>query len=142
MAAKDFTRERKKIEFTIDDDTFQAKSPIPAQVLMDFAGQFSGMDQNSPPETQMKAFRGVLELVLMPASLERFVFRMSSPEEPIEVEQVEEIITWLFEEYGLRPTPLPEPSAAGQLLPASGISSTGNTPVVVSISSDSPLTSS
>lgn len=131
MVMKDFTRERKKIEFKIDDDIFQAKSPIPAQVLMDFAKEFSSMSEESTVDQQLEAFKGVLELVLMPGSLKRFFDRMSDVENPIEIGQVEAIIEWLFEEYGLRPTTPPESSSLGQASQVVGMSSTGNTPAVV-----------
>jgi hypothetical protein len=138
---RDFTRERKKIEFQVDDDTFTAKSPIPAQTLIDFAAKFTSLSQASSVEEQLAAFNGVLDLVLMPQSLEVFRRRMSDPEEPIAIDQVEEIITWLFEEYGLRPTEPPSDSSDGQASLESGTGSTENTQDVVSISLDSPSTS-
>jgi hypothetical protein len=141
MTMRDFTRERKKIEFQVDDDVFTAKSPIPAQTLIDFAATFSGLSTASSVVEQLRAFNSVLELVLMPASLEVFRRRMDDPEEPIAIDQVEEIITWLFEEYGLRPTELPSDSSDGQVSLESGTSSTESTPDVVSISLDSPSTS-
>jgi hypothetical protein len=128
MVMKDFTRERKKIEFKIDNDLFEAKSPIPAQVLMDFASKFSNMSQDSTVEEQLVAFRGVLELVLMPTSLKRFVDRMSDVNYPIAVDQVEEIVSWLFEEYGLRPTEVPSSSSSGQGNQDAGTKSTVITP--------------
>lgn len=141
MTMRDFTRERKKIEFQVDDDVFTAKSPIPAQTLIDFAAKFTSLGQASTVAEQLEAFNGVLELVLMPASLEVFRRRMSDPDEPIAIDQVEEIITWLFEEYGLRPTELPSDSSDGQASLESGTDSTENTQDVVSISLDSPSTS-
>ena len=134
MVTKDFTRERKSLEFRIDDDVFRARSPIPAQVLLDFAKKFSNMSPDSSMDDQLAAFTAVLDLVLMPESREIFFRRMSDSDNPIEVGQVEEIITWLFEEYGLRPTELPSPSAAGSASQGDGTSLTGSTPAVVSIS--------
>ena len=139
---KDFTRPRDKIQFKIDDDVFDAKSPIPAQTLIDFASTFTGLTQASTVDQQLAAFNGVLELVLMPASLQRFRDRMSSAEEPIEISQIEEVITWLFEAYGMRPTELPSDSSDGQTSPDSGTSLTASTPDVVSISLDSPAINS
>lgn len=135
---KDFTRVREKIEFQVDDDVFTAKSPIPAQTLIDFAKTFTGLSEASTVDEQLAAFNAVLELVLMPASLERFRVRMADPDEPIAIDQVEEIITWLFEAYGLRPTEQPSDSSDGQPSLESGTSSTENTQDVVSISLDSP----
>jgi hypothetical protein len=139
---RNFTKERKKIEFQIDDDVFTAKSPIPAQTLIDFARQFTSLGTASSVEEQLSAFDAVLSLVLMPASLERFRTRMDDPDEPIAIDQVEEVITWLFEEYGMRPTELPSGSSDGQPSPESGTSLTENTQDVVSISLDSPSTAS
>lgn len=142
LIMRDFTRERKKIEFKIDDDVFTAKSPIPAQTLIDFAKQFTSLSTASTVEDQLSAFNGVLELVLMPASLERLKVRMSDPDEPVAIEQIEEIITWLFEEYGMRPTEPPSDSSDGPASPGPGTNSTENTQDVVSISLDSPSTGS
>jgi len=139
---RNFTKERKKIEFQIDDDVFTAKSPIPAQTLIDFARQFTSLSMASSVEEQLAAFDAVLSLVLMPASLERFRVRMNDLDEPIAIDQVEEVITWLFEEYGMRPTELPSGSSDGQPSPESGTSLTENTQDVVSISLDSPSTAS
>jgi len=139
---RNFTKERKKIEFQIDDDVFTAKSPIPAQTLIDFARQFTSLSMASSVEEQLAAFDAVLSLVLMPASLERFRVRMNDLDEPIAIDQVEEVITWLFEEYGMRPTELPSGSSDGQPSPESGTSLTENTQDVVSISLGSPSTAS
>jgi hypothetical protein len=139
---RNFTKERKKIEFQIDDDVFTAKSPIPAQTLIDFARQFTSLSMASSVEEQLSAFDAVLSLVLMPASLERFRVRMNDLDEPIAIDQVEEVITWLFEEYGMRPTELPSASSDGQPSPESGTSLTENTQDVVSISLGSPSTAS
>lgn len=132
---RDFTRERKKIEFQVDSDLFQAKSPIPAQTLVDFAKKFVSLGTASTIEEQLAAFDAVLELVLMPDSLKTFRARMNDALEPVSIEQVEEIITWLFEEYGMRPTELPSDSSDGPASPGSGTNSTENTQDVVSISS-------
>lgn len=128
MVMKDFTRERKAIQFKIDDDTFDAKSPIPGQVLIDFAKKFSSMSEASTVDEQLTAFQAVLELVLMPASHTRFMERLADPENPIEIGQVEEIVMWLFEEYGLRPTEQGEPSVNGQPSRAAGPNSVVNLP--------------
>lgn len=139
---RDFTRERNKIEFKVDDDVFTAKSPIPAQTLIDFAQRFSSMTAKATVDDQVQAFTAVLRLVLMPVSFDRFTARMSDPEEPIEIAQIEEIVEWLFEEYGLRPTEMPSDSSDGQPSPVPGTSLTGSTPAVESISLGSPSISS
>lgn len=140
---KDFTKPRKRIQFKIDDDVFEAASAIPAEVLMDFAAQFAGMDpENAPVDKQLEAFRSVLSLVLLEESLDRFNARLRDRSNPIDIEQIEEIITWLFAEYGLRPTELSSGSSAGPSGPVSGMDSMANTADAVSISAASPSTDS
>jgi hypothetical protein len=138
---KDFTRPHLPISFTIDDDKFDAVPAIPAQTLMDMTSEFESMDDDNAGES-IKAMMAVLEKFLMPASFRRFSERMASREEPIEFPQVNDVIFWLLEQYGMRPTQPSSASADGQPSPDSGMSSTGNTPDVVSISSPSPLLSS
>jgi hypothetical protein len=135
---RDFTKKRDDITFRIDDDIFHAARGVPAEVLMDFASQFSGMSLATPVDEQLKAFRGVFELVLLPESLQRFNERMRDRENPIEIDQCEDIVTWLMERYGLRPTVLPSSSPPGQESPVPGTTSTVSTPGAELISAASP----
>lgn len=135
---KDFSKKRNDILFRIDDDVFHAAKAIPAEVLMDFATQFSGMGLATPVDEQLKAFRGVFELVLLPDSLALFNERMRDRANPIEIDQCEQVITWLMEQYGLRPTELPSSSPPGQESPGTGTTSTVSTPGAELISASSP----
>lgn len=138
---KSFTRERRPIEFEIDDDKFDAVRAIPADTLMAMTAEFEAMDGENASES-IKAMLTVLEQFLLPASFRTFRERMGSKEAPIEFPQVSEVIFWLLEQYGMRPTPQSSDSADGLQLPEPGTSLTGSTPDVVSISSPSPLISS
>lgn len=137
---RDFTKKRNDISFRVDDDLFHAARGVPADVLMDFATEFSGMSLSTPVDQQLKAFRSVLELVLLPESLERFNKRLRDRENPIEIDQVEQIITWLMEQYGLRPTEQPSSSPSGLDGLVPGTTLTATTPGEVSISAASPST--
>jgi len=147
MVTKDFTKKHDQITFTVGDQTFRAKSPIPARVLMNFAKRFSSMSQSATIEEQMDAFDGVLKLVLKPESYKRFNDLMDGGDEDadedtgnaIEIAQVEEIITWLMEQYGLRPTEPPSNSVPGPDDLAAGMSSVGNTPAVLVETSSTSL---
>lgn len=141
MTTKNFTRKRVPIQFEIDDDTFDAVSAIPADTLMEMTSEFDAMDGESAQES-ITAMLAVLEKFLRPASFKRFRERMGDKENPVEFPQVSEVIFWLLEQYGMRPTQPSSGSADGQLPPDSGTSLTGSTPDVVSISSPSPLISS
>jgi hypothetical protein len=139
---RDFTRQPKVIEFKIDDDVFRCHPRLPAQVLMDFAVQADAMGDNPSGQQGMDAMVSVLQATLIPEHFTRFRERMRSPERPIDFEQVSEIVPWIMEEYGLRPTEPSESSSDGPSSPASGTSSTASTPAVELISASSPLIAS
>lgn len=133
MATKDFTKQREAISFTVEPDTFRAYPAMSAQTLIDFAAKAQALDQNDGA-AMIGAYREVLAEVLEPDSFERFTARMSDRLNPIDPEQVNDIVAWLFETYGLRPTQPSEPSLTGPSSPEPGSGSTADTPVEVSIS--------
>jgi hypothetical protein len=135
---RDFTKARKDISFRVDDDMFHAARGVPADVLLDFATEFSSMETSATIDQQLKAFRSMLEVVLLPESLKRFNERMRDRENPIEIDQVEDIVTWLMEQYGLRPTEPSSASPSGPSSPGPGTTSMVSTPAEVSISASSP----
>ncbi len=140
---KDFSKARKSLQFKVDDDVFHAASAVPADTMIEFASGFTSMNpENMNPAEIVAALRRVIEVVLQPQSLERFVQRMKDPANPIDMEQLDNIVQWLFEEYGLRPTTEPSNSSGGGSLPVPGITSMANMPGVASISAASPSTAS
>lgn len=128
---KDFSRKRKSIRFQVDDDVFEATPAIPAEVLTSFAVKFSDVD-NLPAVERVSVLTEVLEMVLKTESFKLFRVRMNDRDNPIELDQINEVIMWLMEQYGQRPTqPLSE-SQTGQRHPESGTNSQGSTSVAVS----------
>lgn len=120
---KDFTRARKRLQFRIDDDLFEAAAALPGRVLTEFAVRFTDVGK-APTEQQIKIFADALDMVLLPESNARFQKRFEDLENPIELEQASEVIMWLMEAYGLRPTKQSSPSSSGLPSPASGTNST------------------
>lgn len=139
---KDFTRQPRVIEFQIDDDVFRCHPRLPAQVLMDFAIKSDQMGDNPTGEQGMQAMIDVLQATLMPDHYTRFRERMRDAANPIEMDQISEIVPWIMEQYGLRPTEPSNSSLDGPSSQAPGTSSTENTSPVVSISATSPLIAS
>ena len=139
---KDFTKRRKVPTFRIDGDVFTAVAAIPAEEMISFAEQITTADptQMSPRE-QVVLLRKTLENMLTPESLALFQRRMADRQNPIDMEQLNDVVEWLFEEYGLRPTTGSASSSNGVSPPVPGITSTESTPEVVSISALSPSTS-
>jgi len=140
---KDFSKKRKDIVFRIDDDVFQAVPVIPAETMIQFAESMTSADPSKmSPAEMVGALRRVIEMVLLPESLTRFSKRMGDPRNPIDMEQLDEVVTWLFEEYGMRPTVESSSSSAGDSPVVPGITSMGTLPDVASISAASPSTAS
>jgi len=152
---KDFTRQARVVEFTVDDDTFRGKPHLPSQTMIDFTLKVEGMDdEKATPQQGFDTMMECLQMVLMPDSYKRFRERMKDPTAdtgpdaaapdfvPIELDQVTEILDWVMGEYGLRPTKSSEDSSTGQSSPASGTNSTDSTSDVVSTSATSPSTDS
>lgn len=140
---KDFTKKRKPLQFRIDDDVFSAVATIPADVMIEFAESMSSANPaDMSPSEMVGALRRVIEMVLHPDSLTLFRKRMGDPQNPIDMEQLDSIVTWLFEEYGMRPTTESSSSLAGGSPVVPGTTSMVSLPGVESISAASPQTAS
>jgi hypothetical protein len=120
---KDFSRARKRLVFRIDDDLFEAATALPGRTLAAFATRFADI-QETPVAQQLNVFADALGMVLLPDSNALFQKRLDDLTNPIELEQASDVIVWLMEAYGLRPTEPSSPSPSGLPSPASGTSST------------------
>lgn len=137
---KDFSkRDRQPPKFRVGDHVFFGVYALAAQRAMEITTHFGGLTQESPPADQIKAMDYALEAMLQPESLGRFRILMNDTEsiDAVDLPQVDEIVTWLLEQYGLRPTQPSETSAPGSQEPDAGTPSTDAAQPVESI----PLTS-
>jgi len=129
---KDFTRKRTRLVFRIDDDEFEAAKALPGKTLSRFATRFTDIEK-TPLAEQLNVFADALGMVLLPDSNALFQKRLDDLTNPIELEQASDVIQWLLEAYGLRPTEPSSDSSTGQPSPASGTNSTDAQPQQVSI---------
>lgn len=129
---KDFSRGRERVAFQIDGDVFDAALAIPAETLVKIIGQYGDNSEDYGIKEQYKALESVLELVLFPDSYALLKKRLTDQERPIDLGQLDEIVAWLIERYGTRPTQPSPDSSDGPASPASGTSSTAPAPVEVS----------
>jgi hypothetical protein len=120
---KDFSRERKRLTFRIDNDVFEAATALPGKTLARFAARFADIETMTV-DKQLDAFADALGMVLLPESNALFQKRLDDLQQPIELDQASDVIQWLLEQYGLRPTEPSSPSSTGLPSPASGTSST------------------
>jgi hypothetical protein len=126
---KDFTSAAKKVRFKINDDIFEGLADIPALLLVEFAAATEKLSMSNASE-QPQIFRTLFQLVLNESSAARFIERMSDPQKPISVDQINNIMPWLMEQYGLRPTTPSEDSSDGSVPPDAGKNSTERAPLV------------
>lgn len=140
---KDFSKARKTLQFRIDDDVFEASPAIPAEVMIQFAERFTTADPTKMTiAEQIRIFRDLLEIVLLPESMKIMARRMADPANPVDMDQLDQIITWLMEEYGMRPTTESGSSSNGDSPPVPGITSMASIQELASISAASPSTGS
>ena len=121
---KSFSRSRPKIQFDIDGDVFTAAPGLPAGTLAEFGIRYADAVSDSGIKQQYDSLSAVIRLVLLPESYERFTARMTDSERPIDLEQLNEVIVWLLEQYGLRPTGPSSVSSNGSPALGPGTSST------------------
>lgn len=129
---RDFTRKRERLVFRIDDDLFEAAPAIPGDMLTEFAKRYANIG-DAPVEQQLNVLKDALGLILLPESHARFTKRLADAENPIELEQAIEVVNWLMDTYGKRPTEPSSPSPDGLPSPESGTSSTDAQPQQASI---------
>jgi hypothetical protein len=141
-AARDFSRKRKRLDFTIDSDTFEAASVLPADVFAQFVTLYNDRVNVDTIAEQLGLLKQALELALLPESWQRFSARLADKAHPIDDDQMSDVMLWLLEEYGMRPTQPSPSSSDGPASPESGTPSTESTPPEESTSAASQLTDS
>jgi hypothetical protein len=138
--APNFGRTRRRNLFYIEDELFEAAPGLPVDQGMEFV-HLAEQWQVDEPEKAKALARELFSKVLLPESMERFAARLGDMERPVELTQLPEIITWLLERFGFRPTGESPDSSTGSGNQAAGTNSVGTSPAVASVSTISPSTS-
>jgi hypothetical protein len=126
-AGKDFTKKRKRLDFTIDGDYFEAATVLPGDVFAEFVTLYNGTVGTDTYQQQHDLLKQMLQTALLPDSWTRFEKRLKDKQHPIDDDQMSDVALWLLEEYGMRPTQPSQPSSDGPAGPESGTSSTEST---------------
>jgi hypothetical protein len=137
---KDFSH-TVKCKFRVDDDVFIGRPNLCVDALIEFVELTEQIDESNMKE-QIGLFRSIADLVLEDESSEVFKSRMGNRQKPISIPQMMEIIPWVMEEYGMRPTEPSSPSSTGSESPDGGQNSMGNLRSVELTSEDSQPTDS
>lgn len=141
-AGRDFSRKRKRLDFTIDGDLFEAAPALPGDVFAEFVTLYNTTGDTETYQQQHDLLKQALQLALLDESWQRFTARLQDKKRPIDDDQMSDVVLWLLEEYGMRPTQPSPPSSDGPASPESGTSSTENTQPAESTSPPSPPTAS
>lgn len=128
---KDFTKPKKRVEFRIDEDLFEAPRVLPIPVMQELASTADRLKGNLSNAEQLQMVISIFDTILPDAAAARLRERISSKEEPVDLEQIMDIMLWLLEVYGLRPTQPSADSSVGQPAVTSGTPSAAGAPSVV-----------
>lgn len=106
IEVKDFSRPNgnQPKPFKMEDDVFYLLPGIPVDLLVDAANLGKDLGEHSDPAEMIGRVRSLFEVVLIPDSFTRFSERLGSRTEPIDMTQIRNIIPWMLESFGLRPT--------------------------------------
>ena len=140
--ARDFSRKRESLDFTIDGDRFVPAPVLPGDVYAEFVTLYNRTGSVESYQEQHDLLKSALQLALLPESWDRFAARLRDKTNPIDDDQMADAVLYLLEAYGLRPTQPSQPSSDGPVSPVSGTSSTASTHPQESTSAVSQPTSS
>lgn len=139
LMAKDFSRKKTLEPFTADGDTFVPTPGAAAMLVGSIVGQIQTADGL---EAKMEAITSFFDAVLTDESAALMRERLSSKTNPLDINQAMEIIGYLTEEIGERPTQPSSSSSDGSATGETGTSSTAGAVSEVSTLSSSVLTAS
>lgn len=124
---KDFTEDVQPIQFRVNEDLFIAPAVLPVPTMQQLTIAVAKL-KDVGDSAAFDAILEVFDAILVDDSAIRFRQRIADKVQPIGLNQVVNIMTWLIEVYGLRPTEQPSDSSAGQLIETSGMLSTAGVP--------------
>ena len=121
IGLRDFSSARPDVVFTADGDEFRAPGNLPVMTLIEFSER-----SQEATVANRQLLPELFRLILYPDSADLLIGRMRDKDRPIGLEQAMDIIPWLLEQYGLRPTEESSDSSAGSRDPGSGNGSTAS----------------
>lgn len=152
-APRDFSSSVEPPEFKIDGDVFVGRRKLNGGAAMKFATLTADIDPDAPIDVEevTTMLKRLFRLTLRNSSYKRMAARLDATlsvasqsmidrldpddlpdddvdeefeDELLDLNKLNEIGTWLLEQYGLRPTEPAEPSSSGPASQAAGTSST------------------
>lgn len=115
---KDFSGSPEPVVFRLAPDDFECLPEIPLDA-MGLMATLGGSLTEGDPKEQLGRVYDFFDMIMVPASAHLFRKRgkISTPEEPnphpVGLRAITEILPWLMEQYGLRPTQPSDVSLTG-----------------------------
>lgn len=109
---KDFTNTTGPVQFRINDDVFEAPSVLPVPVMKKLAGTVGALKAHGNDIEALDSIVDIFDIILVDDSALTLRGRIESKTNPVGISQLIDIMMWLLEKYGLRPTVLSSDSSA------------------------------
>lgn len=97
---RDFTKKRSAVFFNLDGERFDCAPAVPVTSLQELANYAGEVNSNNAADFLQKFFG----LVMDADNQSRIAARMVDKTNPLDMDQALEIMHWLLEAYGMRPT--------------------------------------
>lgn len=109
---KDFTSHITSVRFKVGENLFDALPVIPLATAEELSKLGEDIKQGSTTE-RINKISTLFSALLTEESAARFQVMAQDPKGPLGIKQVQEIIMWLLEVHGLRPTQALSESSSG-----------------------------
>jgi hypothetical protein len=100
-----------EVKFKLLDEEFSCRSSLPGKIMLDFAARTA--DENSSAANAAVVF-DFFKAAMPKSDYERFDALISDPDRSVQIETIMDIVSWLMEVYGERPTRRSEDSSTGE----------------------------
>lgn len=127
---KDFTVPRRRVVFRVAPDEFECVPALPPDALQEMMTKFRGADfadaiKSHNVEHVMNGIRDIFKIFILDEHYDVFLTRMSDRRNPVDTQQLLQIVQWIIEVYTKRPTEPSQSSSTGSLDGDAGTSSAG-----------------
>lgn len=136
---KDFSRPSRQVRFTVGSYEYEAMPAIPLGMALDMA-KLKNIFTSEDPAAKLDGLWSFFDGALLDDGGQQIQKQAYDKKDPLDTHQLMEIMNWLLEVYGLRPTQPSIDSSTGSS--ESGTSSTDGAPLEESIPSISTSTDS
>lgn len=109
---KDFTSQLSTVRFKVGDYIFDALPVIPLGAIEELATLSEGIKSGSNT-SRLEQIVKFFEIVLTDESAAKFRLMAQDRKSPLGLKQIKDIMEWIMEVYGLRPTQAPSDSLDG-----------------------------